>query len=91
LLRNTFICDDSINNNVKERGIMAIDFDALDLVRTKNKAKRYEQKKREQLLKRVDDIKQKLLKPIFNGCNDQFYEMWLNKAHKYYNDTLFKK
>ena len=40
---------------------MAIDFDALDLVRTKNKAKMYEQKKREQLLKRVDDIKQKLL------------------------------
>ena len=70
---------------------MAIDFDALDLVRTKNKAKMYEQKKREQLLKRVDDIKQKLLKPIFNGCNDEFYEMWLNKAHKYYNDTLFKK
>ena len=45
---------------------MAIDFEALDLVRTKNKAKMYEQKKREQLLKRVDDIKQKLLKPIFN-------------------------
>ena len=56
-----------------------------------NKAKRHEQKKREQLLKRVDDIKQKLLKPIFNGCNNEFYEMWLNKAHKYYNDTLFKK
>ena len=29
---------------------MAIDFDALDLVRTQNKAKMYEQKKREQLL-----------------------------------------
>jgi len=72
-------------------GIMAIHFDALDLIRTKNKAKRYEQKKREQLLKKVDDIKQKLLKPIFNGCNDEFYEMWLNKAHKYYNNTLFKK
>ena len=70
---------------------MAVDFDALDLVRTKNKAKVYEQKKREQLLKKVDDIKQKLLKPIFNGCNDEFYEMWLNKAHKYYNDNLFKK
>lgn len=56
-----------------------------------NKAKRHEQKKREQLLKRVDDIKQKLLKPIFNGCNDEFYEMWLSKAHKYYNNTLFKK
>jgi len=48
-------------------------------------------KKREQLLKRVDEVKQKLLKPIFNGCNDQFYEMWINKANKYYNDTLFKK
>ena len=70
---------------------MAVDFDALDLVRTRNKAKVYEQKKREQLLKKVDDIKQKLLKPIFNGCNDEFYEMWLNKAHKYYNDNLFKK
>ena len=40
---------------------------------------------------KVDEVKQKLLKPIFNGCNDEFYEMWLNKAHKYYNDTLFKK
>ena len=70
---------------------MAVDFDALDLVRTRNKAKVYEQKKREQLLKKVDDIKQKLLKPIFNGCNDEFYEMWLNKAYKYYNDNLFKK
>ncbi len=38
---------------------MAIDFDALDLVRTKNKAKMYEQKKREQLIKRVDEVKQK--------------------------------
>ena len=70
---------------------MAVDFDALDLVRTRNKAKGYEQKKREQLLKKVDDIKQKLLKLIFNGCNDEFYEMWLNKAYKYYNDNLFKK
>ena len=35
---------------------MAIDFDALDFVRTRNRAKMYEQKKREQLLKRVDNI-----------------------------------
>ena len=70
---------------------MAIDFDALDLVRTQNKAKRYEQKKRDQLLKKVSDVKQKLLKPIFNGCNDDFYKLWLDKAHKYYNNNLFKK
>ena len=56
-----------------------------------NKAKEYERKKRDQLLKKVSDVKQKLLKPIFNGCNDDFYKLWLNKAHKYYNDNLFKK
>jgi len=65
--------------------------DEIRIVQEINKARNHERKKREQLLKRVDDIKQKLLKPIFNGCNDEFYEMWLNKAHKYYNDTLFKK
>ena len=41
---------------------MAVDFDALDLVRTKNKAKVYEQKKREQLLKKVDEILNNKLK-----------------------------
>tara|TARA_R110001632_G_scaffold111358_1_gene222076 strand:+ start:230 stop:448 length:219 start_codon:yes stop_codon:yes gene_type:complete len=56
-----------------------------------NKAKEYERKKRDQLLKKVSDVKQKLLKPIFNGCNDDFYKLWLDKAHKYYNDNLFKK
>ena len=56
-----------------------------------NKAKEYERKKRDQLLKKVSDVKQKLLKPIFNGCNDDFYKLWLDKAHKYYNNNLFKK
>ena len=26
-----------------------------------------------------DQIKQKLLKPIYNGCNDNFYLLWKNK------------
>jgi len=65
--------------------------DEIRQVQEINKAKKYERKKRDQLLKKVSDVKQKLLKPIFNGCNDDFYKLWLDKAHKYYNNNLFKK
>ena len=65
--------------------------DEIRQVQEINKAKEYERKKRDQLLKKVSDVKQKLLKPIFNGCNDDFYKLWLDKAYKYYNNNLFKK
>ena len=48
---------------------MAIDFDALDLVRTQNKAKMYEQKKRKQLLK-FDDVMNDQRKVIFDQRKD---------------------
>ena len=54
---------------------MAIDFDALDLVRTKNKAKRYEQKQKEKQKKHelFIDGRKKLdsLANAYNKADDQ--------------------
>ncbi|QPZ53632.1 hypothetical protein HTVC203P_gp08 [Pelagibacter phage HTVC203P] len=33
-------------------------------------------------------IKQKLLTPIYNGCNDDFYLLWKNK-HDQYSEECF--
>lgn len=36
-------------------------------------------------------IKQKLLKPIYNGCNDSFYLLWKNKHDEYVNKCFNEK
>jgi len=63
---------------------MAIDFDALDLVRTKNKAKRYEQQQKEK--KQKDQIyfegvdKLNKLANAYDKANDQgIKEVYKNK------------
>ena len=37
-----------------------------------------------------EQIKQKLLRPIYNGCNDNFYLLWKNK-HDQYSEVCFWK
>jgi len=39
-------------------------------------------------LKKEENIKQKLLRPIYNGCNDNFYLLWKNK-HDQYSEKCF--
>ena len=36
--------------------------------------------------KRQELIKDKLKRPIYNGCNDDFYKMWQIKYKKYESD-----
>ena len=38
-----------------------------------------------------ENIKQKLLKPIYNGCNDSFYLIWKNKHDEYVNKCFNEK
>ena len=38
-----------------------------------------------------ENIKQKLLKPIYNGCNDSFYLIWKNKHDQYVNKCFNEK
>ena len=37
-----------------------------------------------------EQIKQKLIRPIYNGCNDNFYLLWKNK-HDQYSEVCFWK
>ena len=74
---------------------MAIDFDALDLVRTKNKAKRYEQKQKEKKDK-METIK-KLAKKLnlFCGATDRasdngFKYLYMDKADKLIKEYKYK-
>ncbi len=63
---------------------MAIDFDALDLIRTKNKAKRYEQKQKEKKQKDqiyfegVDKLN-KLANAYDKAANQGIKEVYKNK------------
>ena len=42
-------------------------------------------------LKKEENIKQKLLRPIYNGCNDNFYLLWKNKHDKYSEICFWKR
>ena len=74
---------------------MAIDFDALDLVRTKNKAKMYEQQQKEKKdkLETIKKIAKKL--NIFCGATDRasdngFKYLYMDKAEKIIKDYANK-
>ena len=63
---------------------MAIDFDALDLVRTKNKAKRYEQqqkekRKKDQIYFEGVDKLNKLANAYDKAANQSIKEVYKNK------------
>ena len=58
-------------------------------VHEKNKAKRHEAIKKKKEDQEI--IKQKLLKPIYNGCNDSFYLLWKNKHDEYVNKCFNEK
>jgi len=64
--------------DIRKRGIMAIDFDALDFVRTKNKAKIHERKMSEQQKKHelFIDGRKKLdsLANAYNKATNQEYK-----------------
>lgn len=34
-------------------------------------------------------IRNKLLKPIYNGCNDNFYSLWKQKHDNYVNKCFY--
>ena len=74
---------------------MAIDFDALDLVRTKNKAKVYEQKKQQRKKKTeiIKDLAKKL--NLFCGATDRatdngFKYLYMDKAERLIKDYADK-
>ena len=74
---------------------MAIDFDALDLVRTKNKAKRYEQKQKEKKdkMETIKNLTKKL--NIFCGATDRasdngFKYLYMDKADKLIKEYKYK-
>ena len=74
---------------------MAIDFDALDLVRTKNKAKRYEQKQKEKKdkLETIKKIAKKL--KLFCDATDRasdngFKYLYMDKADKLIKEYKYK-
>ena len=74
---------------------MAIDFDALDLVRTKNKAKRYEQKQKEKKdkMETIKNLTKKL--NLFCGATDRasdngFKDLYMDKAEKIIKDYANK-
>ena len=74
---------------------MAVDFDALDLVRTKNKAKRHEQKKQQRKKKTeiIKDLAKKL--NLFCGATDRatdngFKYLYMDKAERLIKDYADK-
>nr|BAR27554.1 hypothetical protein [uncultured Mediterranean phage uvMED] len=50
----------------------------------------YKQLTQERNFDEQEIIKQKLLTPIYNGCNDDFYLLWKNK-HDQYSEVCFWK
>tara|TARA_R110000796_G_scaffold6230_1_gene22416 strand:- start:217 stop:444 length:228 start_codon:yes stop_codon:yes gene_type:complete len=74
---------------------MAIDFDALDLVRTKNKAKMYEQKQKDKqknkhiFLKLVDRLNM-LSYGYKKASNEDIKEVYINKGIELIKDCANK-
>ena len=73
---------------------MAIDFDALDLVRTKNKAKRYEQKQKDKQKKhelfidgrkKLDSLANAYNKATDQGIKEVYKKKWFELVKIYAN------